>query len=169
MCEYCEGISNPISFPRKYTYENGETQTLALGFIIDCENKTLSSFTKDLKTGERFIDFTREIEYCPFCGMSLEKINKIIKDKESYQCSTGKDIVINYCKNIETHDVEYLERALNNLTILEKNGAIENLEGCPTNYGLESYEELCFQTDTEYMSNKEKEKMCDECWRKALE
>ncbi len=90
MCEYCEGISSPISFPRKYTYESGETQTLQFGFLINCENKTLSSFTKDFETGERAIDFTREIEYCPFCGISLEKMNKIMKRKEKYNAIKRK-------------------------------------------------------------------------------
>ncbi len=169
MCEYCEGMSSPISFPRKYTYESGNTQTLQFGFIINCKNKTLSSFTKDFKTGETNIDFTREIEYCPFCGMSLEEMEHIIKNKELYQYSTGKDAITYYCKNVKTNDIEYLEEALNNLHVLENNEPIENLMGCPNNYGLEYYEGLCFQDNMEEMSNADKIKLCNECWKKALE
>lgn len=82
MCEYCEGISAPISFPEKVTYDNGETQQFQDGFRINLKDKTLETFIKDCDTGERHTIFSREIEYCPFCGINLDKIKCIMQDKD---------------------------------------------------------------------------------------
>lgn len=35
MCEYCDGTKSPLSFPYKYVYENGESDTIQYGFCID--------------------------------------------------------------------------------------------------------------------------------------
>lgn len=169
MCEYCEGISAPISFPQKLTYDNGETQQIQYGFRINFKERKLETFIKDCETGECDIVFSREIKYCPFCGILLDKIEKILENRKLYECATGKEVVINFCENVETHDIDYLENVLNNLHVLKKNQPVADLSGCPSSYGLEYYEGLCFQEDTKNMSLKEKEKMCNDCWRKALE
>ena len=81
----------------------------------------------------------------------------------------GKKQLLIFAKNVETHDIDYLENVLNNLHVLKKHQPGAHLSGCPSSYGLEYYEGLCFQANTENMSLKEKEKMCNDCWKKALE
>lgn len=90
MCKYCEGISNPISFPQKVTYENGETQEIQDGFRINLKEKTLEIYQKDFKTGESIVVFSREIDYCPFCGIELEEMEDIINRKDLEKTIQGK-------------------------------------------------------------------------------
>lgn len=167
MCEYCEGISNPISFPQKVTYENGETQEIQDGFRINLKEKTLETYQKDFKTGESIVVFSRKIDYCPFCGIELEEMEDIINRKD-LEKNNPRKAVINFCRNIKTHDIEYLEQANHNLYILEHNKSTDYLLGCPNNYGLDFFVGLCWKEYPKEMTNKEKEELCRECWEKAL-
>lgn len=71
MCEYCDGAKSPLSFPYKYVYENGESDTIQYGFCIDKISGQLLFFTKNQDTGEKELLFKRVINYCPFCGESI--------------------------------------------------------------------------------------------------
>lgn len=79
MCEYCEGISNPISFPQKFMLDNGKEQVMQHGFKINLENEKIEFFEDYGDKEKRIILFSREIEYCPFCGEKLVKVKKIIQ------------------------------------------------------------------------------------------
>lgn len=86
MCEYCEGISNPISFPQTFTFDNGKEQVLQHGFKINLENEKIEFFESyDNSKENRITLFSREIDYCPFCGIKLSKIKKIVQKQNKRQ------------------------------------------------------------------------------------
>lgn len=71
MCEYCEKISNQISFPMNYTLGDGSKEYRQIGFLID--NNNIKIFEE--WNGEKDILLEREIAYCPFCVTKLKRRN----------------------------------------------------------------------------------------------
>lgn len=72
MCEYCEEISNPISFPKTFTLNNGNKITVIHGLHIKKSKKrTKMEFFEKYEDNTKFILFERNINYCPFCGKKL--------------------------------------------------------------------------------------------------
>lgn len=81
----------------------------------------------------------------------------------------GKDIILEYCSTVQTHDIDHLQNAIDNERTI-KNDEYEDLSGCPMNYGLDNYEGLCeTRDDYEKLSYKEQCEMCNKCWKQALE
>lgn len=80
--------------------------------------------------------------------------------------SNGKEIVLNYCKTVKTHDIEHLQHAIENQRYIEK-GDYEMLNGCPSTYGLDDHVGLCETEDVGQDYEKQKEQ-CLKCWKQAL-
>lgn len=78
----------------------------------------------------------------------------------------GKEIVLNYCKNIKIHDIEHLKNCLDNEYLIEQ-GKYDELAGCPSNYGLDDYVGLCEREDVGKDYHKQEEQ-CERCWKLAL-
>lgn len=54
----------------------------------------------------------------------------------------NKERMIEFCDTLETHYVDHLENALENLSVLQNGTGC--FVGCPDNYGLEDYKGLCY-------------------------
>lgn len=89
MCEYCEGISNPISFPMKINNmkKSFNDMTVQFGFMIN-DNK-IKMFIKNNYKEEKEILLEREIDYCPFCrqkiGEKMKWFKNIVKKYKTYK------------------------------------------------------------------------------------
>jgi len=79
---------------------------------------------------------------------------------------TGKDVILNYCETIKTHDIEHLQNCLDNEKDI-KNGDLSILAGCPMNFGLDDFEGLCEKEDVHGWQAQSLQ--CYNCWRQALE
>ena len=86
---------------------------------------------------------------------------------------SGKEIVLEYCANIETHDVDHLVSCLDNEKDIKSGEYLKDgyeLSGCPASYGLDGLDELnelCFKEETKNF--KEQYEQCRKCWIQALE
>lgn len=82
---------------------------------------------------------------------------------------TGKDIILEYCKTIETHDPDYLRDAIDNGKDIENGRYIQEgheFAGCPTSYGLDEWEGLCENEKVEGWPAQREQ--CKKCWTMAL-
>jgi hypothetical protein len=82
--------------------------------------------------------------------------------------SNQKEVILNYCKTIETHDVDHLQDAIENARYI-KNGEYKMMNGCPCNYGLDDHIGLCEIEETDDYTEQQKTDMCDRCWKQVLD
>jgi hypothetical protein len=78
----------------------------------------------------------------------------------------GKEIILNYCKTVKTHDIDHLQSSIENVWYIEKND-YEMLNGCPSTYGLDDYVGFCEIENVGQEWEKQKEQ-CLKCWKNAL-
>lgn len=71
MCEYCDGIYSPVSFPVKVVYDNNEEETIQYGFLIKNKEKLVFFVEPFNEKNSKEILFERKINYCPFCGEKI--------------------------------------------------------------------------------------------------
>jgi hypothetical protein len=94
---------------------------------------------------------------------------------------TGKEIIMNYCKNVQCHDIDHLsncEDVLIELRKVDKGKEFEytNVDVCPSSYGLDDFVGTCQLSkeneDTyDCLANTDWDKMCEfcqKCWLQAL-
>lgn len=81
--------------------------------------------------------------------------------------SNGKEVILNYCKTVQTHDIDHLQSAIENTKYIEK-GEYHMLNGCPSTYGLDDFVGLCEIEDVGQDWERQS-KQCLSCWKKALE
>lgn len=81
--------------------------------------------------------------------------------------SEKRELILNYCKTLQTHDVEHLQSAIENQRLIEK-GEYDMLNGCPSTYGLDDYVGLCEEEDVG-QDFKKQNLQCLNCWKKALD
>ncbi|MED3550179.1 hypothetical protein [Cytobacillus praedii] len=75
----------------------------------------------------------------------------------------GKDIGIEYCSNLVTQDIDHLQSCLDNERDI-KNGKYNGLSGCPSTFGMDNFDGLCFEEEIKGLSQQ-----CRNCWKTALE
>lgn len=80
---------------------------------------------------------------------------------------TGKEIILNYCSTVKTHDIEHLQKAIENEKYI-KAEKYEMLNGCPSTYGLDNHIGLCEKENIENDFVLQDEQ-CLKCWKEALE
>ena len=80
---------------------------------------------------------------------------------------TGKNTILNYCKQFSMSSAEHIENCIENKRHIE-NGELSKLIGCPSNFGLDEFAGLCEEEDVgnDYKLQCEQ---CEKCWKKALE
>ena len=71
MCEYCDGIYSPVSFPIRVIYDNKEEETMQYGFLIKNKEKLVFFVEPFNEKNNKEILFERKINYCPFCGEKI--------------------------------------------------------------------------------------------------
>ncbi|WP_461206898.1 hypothetical protein [Clostridium sp. DL1XJH146] len=84
---------------------------------------------------------------------------------------TGKEIMLNYCQTILSHNIEELQACKDIENGLIKNDFENYLGGyCPNSFGLENYEGKCCFDDIADIPNNmaELKKRCKSCWQIAL-
>jgi hypothetical protein len=79
--------------------------------------------------------------------------------------SNGKDIILKYCSQYTESSLEHIQNAIDNKRLIEQ-GRYSELSGCPSSYGLDDFNGLCFEEKVE--GNKEQYEQCERCWKKAL-
>jgi len=75
---------------------------------------------------------------------------------------TGKEIILNYCNNIKTGDIDYLQSCIDIINALENNDKTHLISHCPSAFGLEEFIGLCETYD------ENNEEQCSKCWDEAL-
>lgn len=80
--------------------------------------------------------------------------------------SNGKDTILKYCNQFSIYSVEHMENAIENSRLIEQ-GKYGELNGCPSNYGLDDFKGLCFEEEVE--GNEAQLEQCERCWKKALD
>lgn len=81
---------------------------------------------------------------------------------------SGEEIILEYCDNVETHDIDHLVSSLDNAKdIRAKNHLEYELSGCPSSFGLDEWDGLCFEEEVE--GYKAQCEQCKKCWIQALE
>ena len=82
---------------------------------------------------------------------------------------TGKKIILKYCNNIKTGDVDHLQASIDIKNALRKNIIDKTylISHCPSAFGLDDFIGEC---EKEYVSTYSKQiKQCKLCWDRALE
>lgn len=85
---------------------------------------------------------------------------------------TGKEIMLNYCQSVHTHDLDHLESCREVKEGLEKESYSLLDSHCPSVYGLGAlYLEQCFIEDipSTWVTNREQDEQCKKCWRLAMD
>jgi len=87
-----------------------------------------------------------------------------IKNKKQLNMKTGKEIILDYCENVQTGDIDHLQACIDIKELLRKNedDRIYLISRCPSSFGL-NYIGLCEINDIGFY-----EEQCKECWDKAL-
>ena len=81
---------------------------------------------------------------------------------------TGKEIILDYCDNIETGDIDHLQSCIDIREALRNNGDINYLYyHCPGNYGIDDFIGEC-EIITVDRNHQEQLKQCKKCWDRAL-
>lgn len=80
--------------------------------------------------------------------------------------SNEKEIILKYCKTVKTHDIEHLEKSIENARYIE-NGQYEMLNGCPSAYGLDDHVGLC-EIENVGQDYKLQSEQCLKCWKQVL-
>lgn len=84
--------------------------------------------------------------------------------------SSGKELVLEYCAAIQTHDIDHLQSCIDNERDIKSGKYLQSgweLSGCPSSYGLPEFLGLCFEE--EIKGYKEQCEQCRTCWREALD
>lgn len=81
--------------------------------------------------------------------------------------SNGKEIILTYCRKVETHDIDHLQSAIENQRYIE-NEEYHLLNGCPITYGLDDYIGLC-EIENVGRDWAKQSKQCLDCWTQALQ
>ena len=76
----------------------------------------------------------------------------------------GKEKIMNYCNQFDKFNIEHMEQAKENKLLIEQKKYSE-LNGCPSNFGLDNYEGLC---EIEKVPSNKQLEQCEKCWIKAL-
>jgi hypothetical protein len=79
---------------------------------------------------------------------------------------SGKDVVLEYCSTVKTHDIDHLQSCLDNERDI-KNGKYDDLSSCPSSFGLDDFDGLCFEEEVKGL--REQYEQCRRCWITALE
>lgn len=79
---------------------------------------------------------------------------------------TGRDIILEYCKNVSTNDIDYLHGCNDVVLSLEREGVNYHFDHCPSSYGIDNF----FNGDCEEheVSQDEQDDQCKRCWERAL-
>lgn len=78
---------------------------------------------------------------------------------------TGKDIILEYCKNVSTNDIDYLQGCNDVVLSLEREGVNYHLDHCPSSVGLDDFRGDC---EDHEVSQDEQDDQCKRCWERAL-
>ena len=90
------------------------------------------------------------------------------------EIKTNKEIILDYCDNIQTGDIDHLQGCINvrnalRNTELGYKELLNRLDGsCPSSVGLDDHVVLCYETINDNLSNDEKYDQCKRCWAKVL-
>lgn len=79
---------------------------------------------------------------------------------------TGRDIILEYCKNVSTNDIDYLQGCNDVVLSLERDGVNYHFDHCPSSYGIDNF----FNGDCaeHEVSQDEQDDQCKRCWERAL-
>ena len=82
---------------------------------------------------------------------------------------TGKEIILDYCDNIKTGDIDHLQSCIDIRESLrrDKNDRNYLISHCPGAFGLDDFIGDC-KIKNVGIDSKEQLKQCEECWDKAL-
>jgi len=82
----------------------------------------------------------------------------------------GKEIILKYCDNIKTGDINHLQACIDIRESLRRNDKNRNylISHCPSAFGLDEYIGEC-EKENVGIDSKEVLKQCEKCWDKALE
>ena len=83
---------------------------------------------------------------------------------------SGKEIVLEYCETVETHDINHLHSSIENGRDIKSGEYLEDkyeLSSCPSAYGLDEWDGLCFEEEVK--GNKAQGEQCRKCWLQALD
>ena len=82
---------------------------------------------------------------------------------------TGKEIILNYCDNIKTGDIDHLQACINIRESLRRNENYRSYlyDHCPGAFGLDDFIGDC-EIENADIGSKEQLKQCKECWNRAL-
>ena len=81
--------------------------------------------------------------------------------------SSEREIILNYCKTVETNDIEHLQNAIENARYI-KDSDYKMMNGCPSTYGLDEHVGLCEIEETDDYKEPQKTDMCNRCWKQVL-
>jgi hypothetical protein len=114
---------------------------------------------------KKYYWFTDEerVESNKKCLGILGELGKII-----FPQKTNKEIILEYCDNIQTGDIDYLQSCIDVRESLRDGGIRYYLDHCPSAYGLDDYIGLCEESADDNMSNQEKINQCERCWDRVL-
>jgi len=79
---------------------------------------------------------------------------------------TGRDIILEYCKNVSTNDIDYLQGCNDVVLSLEREGVNYHFDHCPSSYGIDNFfDGDCSEHEVD---EKEQDDQCKRCWERAL-
>lgn len=76
----------------------------------------------------------------------------------------SKNVILNYCNQYSDSMISHIENCQWNKEQIKKE-EYSKLEGCPSSFGLDDYDRLCF---TEDVAAHKQSEQCESCWKKAL-
>ena len=81
---------------------------------------------------------------------------------------TGKEIILEYCDNIKTGDIDHLQACIDIRESLRRDENDRNylISHCPGEFGLDDFTGDCEIKNV--IDFKEQLKQCKECWNRAL-
>lgn len=79
----------------------------------------------------------------------------------------SKEKVLAYCGQFSRSTVEHMEESIENKRLIEQERYRE-LNGCPSNFGLDEHVGLCETEETDEYTEPQKMDMCERCWKQAL-
>ena len=82
---------------------------------------------------------------------------------------TGKEIILDYCDNIKTGDIDYLQACIDIRESLRRDENDRNylISHCPGAFGLDDFIGDCEIGNVD-IGSKEQLKQCVKCWDRAL-
>jgi len=81
---------------------------------------------------------------------------------------TGKEIILDYCDNIKTGDIDHLQACIDIRESLRDKSDINYFyDHCPSAFGLDDFTGDC-EIENVGIDSKEQLKQCRKCWDRAL-